>query len=438
MQDSFQFNRTLPLNAAYDVLVIGGGPAGCAAAASAAREGAKTLLIEATGALGGMGTSGLVPAFAPFFDKEKIIYRGLAQRILETMKRGMPHVEEDRLFWVPIDPERLKRVYDDLMCEFGVDVLFNTALTTVNSANGDVQAVVVNNKSGLTAYRAEVYVDCTGDADLAAWAGAEFQKGDEQGEMQPATLCFTLTNVDTYGFLHRYGPFSGVFPPWKTIAKEIVASEKYPLLKALNLNGTMIGPSTVGFNMGHVDGVDNTDPASVSQGLMTGRRIAEQARDALAEFFPQAFANAFLVNSGSLLGIRETRRIIGDYVLTREDYLARQSFPDDICRNSNYLDIHTRRDKPVTDSCEYAAGESHGIPYRCLTPKGLSNVLVAGRCVSCDRIVQGSIRVMPPCLAMGEAAGLAAALAAMATKNVHDIDIDRLRQRLRKEGAYLP
>ncbi|MCP4642629.1 MAG: FAD-dependent oxidoreductase, partial [bacterium] len=195
--------------------------------------------------------------------------------------------------------------------------------------------------------------------------------------------------------------------------------------------------------------VDNTDPASVSKAMMEGRRIARDFRDALAEFHPEAYANAFLVATGSLMGSRESRRVTGDYVLTADDYFARRSFEDEICRNCYFVDIHTSKEEiastdgtadHVLNRYEHLKpGESHGVPYRCLTPKGLTNVLVAGRSISCDRAVQASVRVMPPCLSTGEAAGVAAYLAAQADScDVHAVDTDDLRTRLRGHGVYLP
>lgn len=439
--------RKINFNDSYEVIVLGGGPAGCTAATAAAREGAKTLLVEGTGCLGGMGTSGLVPAWCPFSDKEKIIYKGLAEKVFTETKKGMDHINSDAMDWVPIDPELLKRVYDDMVTEAGADVLFNTTLSAVEMDKGDtVSVVILSNKQGLTAYKARVFIDCTGDADLAAWAGAEFQKGDEKdGDLQPATHCFILTNVDGYAYQHgpRLHPNNIQSP-----AYDIAKSEKYNLIEDTHLCNCTIGPSTVGFNAGHLWNVDNTDPISVSKALMKGRKIAAQFRDALAEYHPKAFANAFLVNTGSLMGIRETRRIIGDYVLSIDDYLDRRTFGDEICRNSYYIDIHNtskeaelaKEGKFVSDDrcARYEKGESHGIPYRCLTPKGLKNVLVAGRSISCDRQVQGSVRVMPVCLSMGEAAGMAAVHAARNSKiDVHAIDVQYLRKRLVEEGAYI-
>lgn len=436
--------RSLPLDDSWDVIVVGGGPTGCTAAVAAAREGARTLLIESTGVLGGCGTSALVPAWCPFSDKEKIIYRGLAETVFNAAKKGMAHVGSGDLDWVPINPELLKRVYDQLVTDADVTVLFHTSLSAVEKANEEeVSALIVSNKAGLSALKAKVYVDTTGDADLAAWAGAEFHKGDEHGEMQPGTLCFILTNVDEYAYrtgpwLHGTNPESAIFA--------ILKSGEFPEIPDSHLCNNLIGPGTVGFNAGHVFHVDNTDPASVSAALVKGRKIAAAYRDALAKYYPSAFANAFLVASASVVGIRETRQITGDYVLTAEDYFNRQSFADEICRNAYFIDIHlseeeARKGEVAVENRfkHYDKGESHGVPYRCLTPRGLKNVLVAGRSISCDHLVQGSIRVMPVCLAMGEAVGIAAVHALKNHDNdIHKVDTALLRKRLIEEGAYLP
>lgn len=436
-------SSSLPLNDSWDVIVAGGGPAGCTAAAAAAREGAKTLLLESTGALGGMGTSGLVPAWCPFTDKQRIIYGGMAEKLLKDCIGGMPHVSADGFDWTPIDPELLKRLYDDLVTQYGVTVLFNSFVTRVEcDVPGHIDAVIVANKAGLTAFKSKIYVDATGDADVAVWAGAEFEKGDESGNLQPASHCFTLTNVDMYAYQH-----CGMLKnsPSHNIIDDIVASGKYPNIPDHHACNNMIGPGAIGFNAGHIWEVDNTDPFSVSKALMKGRKMAKAFRDACAEYFPSAFANAHLTQTGALLGIRETRRVTGDYTLTVDDFINRRHFPDEICRNSYYVDVHHKkteiaRDKELASTAiRLEAGESHGVPYRCLTPKGLRNVLVAGRSISTDRPVQGSTRVMPVCLCMGEAAGLAAAMAAGdGSTDVHAVNTDELRNRLRHYGAYLP
>jgi hypothetical protein len=442
---SLSLTRLLEVDARWDVIVVGGGPAGCTAAAAAARAGARTLLLEQTQSLGGSGTTALVPAWCPFSDRKQMIYRGLAEKVFRASQRGTPHVPADQIDWVAINPEHLKRVYDDLLEEYGVEVRFQTFLSSVErGADGDIEALIISNKSGLGALKARVYIDCTGDGDVAAWAGAEFQKGDELGELQPATLCFVLSNVNEEALNAIPGGLYGGNPLSPIHA--ILASGKYPEIPDTHLCHNKIGPGTQGFNAGHLFMVDNTDPAVVSRAARDGRRMADAYRRALAEFVPAAFGDSFLVMTGTQVGIRETRRIIGDHVLSLDDWLARRSFDDEICRNAYFIDLHAtaeemRLKKKVTEQRfeHYKPGESHGIPYRCLTPKGLRNLLVAGRNISVERSVHGSIRVMPVCLSMGEAAGLAAAMAAQSpTPDVRAVDTALLRTRLRAEGAYLP
>lgn len=436
--------KELELNDQYEVIVAGGGPAGCAAAIAAARKGAKTLLIEATGCLGGMGTMGLVPAWCPFTDKEKIIYKGIAEEIFMEARKGVPHVDEDWYDWVPINPEHLKIVYDEKVTESGADVLFNSLICDVEAEGGNIETVIVSNKAGLTAYKAKVYIDCTGDADLAFMAGAQLLPPEDDGGYQPATHCFEVSNINMKayregGSLHPHNPDSPIH--------KIVASGEYDIPDT-HLCNQEVYYGTVGFNAGHIWDVDNTDPVSVSKALIRGRQLAYEILRALKDYRPEAFADSVISHTAPLMGIRETRRILGDYVLNIDDYLERRTFPDEICRNSYYIDIHKKKDdaKLISEGKldskagehRYEKGESHGVPYRCLTPKNLKNVLVAGRSISTDRAVQGSTRVMPVCLCMGEAAGKAAVIAVKQPNiNVHEIDVSLLRRQIIEDGGYI-
>lgn len=433
------FTKEIPLNEQYDVIVTGAGPAGCVAAAAAGREGRKVLLVESTGALGGMGTSGLVPAWAPTTDKKQIIYQGFAHKIITQCIEHLPHVPDDEYGWVDIDAEFLKRLYDQLMIDNNVDVLFNTTLCAVNADSGEVSSVVVSNKAGLTAYKAKVYIDCSGDGDLATWAGADFEQGDEEGKLQAATLCFVISNVDTYHFthgqwLHPHNKNSPIY--------QILKDGKYPDITDSHLCNNYIGPGVIGFNAGHLWQVDSTKPETVSRAFMQGRKIAHALHQALSEYVPQAFAASHLTATAQSLGIRETRRITCDYCLTGDDLRNLASFDDEIGRNCYYVDIHSSNKENSNSSNEkfrFPDGTSHGIPYRCLTPKGLKNVLIAGRSICTDRQANGSIRVMPTCMVVGEAAGMAAAMVVDGNKSdVREIDTTKLRENLRSKGAYLP
>ncbi len=439
----------IPCDRTVDVVVVGGGPAGCAAAIASAREGAKTLLVERFAALGGMGTIALVPAFCPFSDGIQPVVRGIGMRVLEAMKAHMPLVEEDALDWVPIDAERLKIVYDECVNESGADVLFLTHfIDTLVDPDGRVQSIIVHNKSGLQRIDAKIIVDCTGDADVAVAAGASYEIGDvDTHEMQPCTMCFVLAGIDC----QRLREFL-----YKDNARNLLLKDSIAAAKAagdLNIveeaaNLAIQSSSTIGLNFSHVFDVDATNAQSLSDAHLEGRKLIGH----LTEFIRKYCAgceNAILVNSGVQIGVRETRRVIGEYVLTLDDYLARRTFEDEIARNSYYIDVHLSKkswERAAGETIDwdaqthrYAPGESHGIPYRCLIPHPLKNLLVAGRCLSTDRPVQGSTRVMPVCLATGEAAGMAAAMTTQQpVGDVRKVDVNSLRNALRAYGQFLP
>lgn len=437
MSDAMQFRRELQIGGVFDVIVAGGGPAGCAAATAAARLGAKVLLIEATGMLGGMGTAGLVPAWCPFSDKEKIIYRGIAEEVFRASATPVTLPDPARLDWVPIDAEALKRVYDDLAERAGVEVRLGVQLAAVEMRDSrHVDAVITSGKDGLLAWRAAVFIDATGDGDLAAWAGAECEQADE---CQPATHCFHLGNVDTAAYLqgkslHSNNPESPIYG--------ILKSGKFPLISDAHACQCLVAETTVGFNAGHLWKIDSTASADVSAGLRQGRRMAADYLRALREFVPEAFGNACLAQTAPLLGIREGRRIAGEYRFTAEDYIARRTFEDEIGRNAYYIDVHgcrkeeTGGNNPHLKFERYGRGESHGIPYRCLVPRDLDNVLASGRCISSDRAANGSLRVMPVCLVTGQAAGTAAHLLAASGVPARELDAGRLRNVLRENGAW--
>ena len=440
---TISFAREIPINEDYDIIVAGGGPAGCAAAIAAARGGAKVLLLEATGSLGGMGTIGLVPCWCPFSDRVDVIYRGIALEVFEKSKAEMKHMKQKDVDWVPIDSEALKRTYDELVSNAGVTVLFHTQLVMADREDHKIKYVVASNKNGLTAFLGKIYIDCTGDADIVAMTELPFEYGDTiNGELQPTTHCFTISNVDEYHYLnspwlHMNNPDSAAY----TIAK----SDKYPLVTDAHCCNSLVGPRTIGFNAGHIWDVDPSDSFSISKALMMGRRLAYQYHKGLQEFLPETYASSYLIATAPTLGIRESRRIVGEYTITLEDYIHRQTFPDEIARNCYFLDVHhtqEERDKVMKGESDgkegwepYSPGESHGIPYRSLIPKGMENLLVAGKIISCDHRVQGSVRVMPVCLVTGQAAGTAACLA-MNTLNVQKIDIAALRKRLREDGVF--
>lgn len=428
------FTRQLPMRYDVDVLVLGGGPAGCAAAIAAARNGAKVLIVEAQACLGGLGTSGLVPAFMTFGDGENFLAAGLGREILERMWKigGVTHGSG---MSYSIRVEALKRAYDELLTEAGAEILLMTQLAAVETRGGAIDYCVLSSKRGMYAARAKVYIDCTGDGDLAFWSGAPCEKGDEQGRTMPGTLCGLWSDID----------FSK-----RTCSDDARIEEAYNdgVFEKLDLHFSgmwQVNEHVGGSNTGHAFGVDATDETSLTEALIYSRRLYAQIERYYHEYIP-GFENAQLVATASLFGIRESRRLVGEYVLGVEDYLARASFDDEIGRYCYNVDIH-----PVDNSKEsfgdfrrdfigkrYKKGESYGIPYRTLLPKGVSNLLVAGRCISTDRPMQSSTRVMPGCYITGQAAGVAAALCIGGGCMPHDVNARDIQHKLLDMGMFLP
>ncbi len=437
---TLEFSRQIEVRHEVDVFVAGGGPAGVTAAVAAARLGKSVFLAEAQGAFGGMGTLGLVPVFMTFGDGVRTLAAGLGAEIRERLAAA------DGTGPSPngILPEVLKRVYDEMIEEAGITFRFYTTLIGTVQAGDRVQAAVLAAKSGIHAVRAKVFVDGTGDGDLAVMAGAPFEKGDSNGDLMPGTLCSQWKDIDW----ERYAQWRRETPGRQSSELRRAFADGVFTQRDLHLPGIFkLGDDLGGGNIGHLYGIDNTDEATVTQAMVFGRRLVLEYETYYRQYL-RGFEQMSLTQTGALPGIRETRRILGDYVLNLEDFRNRAVFPDEIGRYCYPVDIHPSRPDPAayakfehefTKDLRYARGESYGVPYRTLTPRDLANVLVAGRCISCDRYIQGSIRVMPGCFITGQAAGTAAALAVDAgSGRTRDVDIAELRDTLRKAGAYIP
>ena len=454
------FAFALPVCISSDVVVVGGGPAGIAAALSAARSGASVTLIEQHGFLGGSATAAQVPAFAPFSDRTKAIVRGIGWEILTEMThrmgRPIPNPnryevpqEKGRMDWAPIDVELLKVLYDELCATAGIRVLLHTFAPEVIKQDERLTGIVLANKSGLSQAQAAVFIDATGDADIAARMGCPFVQGDDTGATQGMTLCFTVAQGSRTNYLDYVYQTGDGF-----LAKLVEAARQkgdYHLPDASLVSLNFRTETIAGANMGHVYGFDGTNASSLSQAERDGRSVVQQLIPFLRKYVPGQ-EDLILVGTGVQIGVRETRRIVGDYVLTLEDYLSCRDFEDGVARNAYFLDLHAvtsaqaARVKSITDlnrereerrPMVLHAGQSHGIPYRSLLPQRCENLLVAGRSLSAERIVQGAARVMPVCFAMGEAAGIAAALSLAAKGVVRSVNVGLLQHRLRENGAWL-
>ena len=438
------FSRKVEVRHEVDVFVAGGGPAGVAAAVTAARQGKSVFLAEGQGCFGGVGTSGGLPIFALLTDGVNFLAGGVGREVHDRLHKagGLgPTPPPDRLEWTVYRIETLKRVYDEMVGSSGASFSFMTHVVGIEREADRVTSAILWGKSGLFAVKAGVFVDCTGDGDLCAWAGADFEKGDPQGRMQPPTLCSLWTEID-WEAVNASG-----FGMWRQEEHLPRAfAEKIFTVEDPHLPGMFpAGPRTGRGNIGHAFGVDGTDERSLTRGLVWSRKLMIEY-ERFYKTCLKGYEKMELASTAAVLGVRETRRILGDYVLNVEDFRRRATFPDEIGRYAYPVDVHAsepgeegfRKLYEDYNSLRYGPGESYGIPYRCLTPRGLANVLVAGRCISADRRIQGSIRVMPACFITGQAAGLAAALAAEHRCDSRAIDVSDLRGRLKSAGGYLP
>jgi hypothetical protein len=398
------------------------------------------------GCFGGMGTSAGLPMFCSPTDGVNFTSAGFGSDVYDRLIAAGGTLPETRFkpigsYLLSFNPEVLKRVYDDVAVESGAKFSFHTQFVDVLREGGKVRQVICVGKSGLFAVKAKVFVDATGDGDLCARAGAPFDKGDENGEMQPPTLLSLWGGIDwAKANANGCGVWMHEKPLPKAIADGVftVADRHLPGLIPISAQAAW-------GNVGHLFGTDGTDEESLTRALLRGRKLVLEYERYFKQYMT-GFENMELLGTGALLGVRETRRIHGDYTLNLADFKRRAVFEDEIGRFSYPVDLHATRPDPETfekferefAELRYKPGESYGIPYRCLLPKTLDNVLVAGRCVSCDRHIQGSLRVMPACFITGQAAGMAAALAAGADRTPRLLDVRALQTCLDGIGAYLP
>jgi len=439
---SVRFSRDIQIRHNVDVFIAGGGPAGVAAALAAARLDARLFLAEGHSCLGGMGTAGMVPAFMMFADGENFCAGGIGREIYdrfwEAGGTGPDDTKDTPYCSCGIRAEVLKRVYDDMLVDAGVPFALHTQIIGVETDGDRVTTVICWGKSGLFGVRAKMYVDATGDGDLAVWAGASFEKGDDDGNLMPGTLCSIWTDIDWPKV--RAGGGQGA-------KLEAAFEDGVFTYHDRHLPGMWrVGENFGGGNIGHTYGVDATDERSLTAALVWGRKLMLEY-ERYYKTYLDGFQSMDLLATGSLLGIRETRRIMGDYVLNIDDFRSRNVFADEIGRYCYPVDIHpskpdpeayARFEKEFHGDLRYSKGESYGIPYRALLPRGLTNVLVSGRCISSDRYIQGSVRVMPGCFITGQAAGVAAAIAAQQNIGTRDVATAELQQELKQLGAFLP
>ena len=424
-----------PLLAESDIVISGGGPAGVAAALAAARRGYRVLLLEQTGTLGGLATSGLVPSFAPSSDGERFLYGGIYEEIDRELCRRMG-VECKPASWQAIDAEIMKRLLDDLVEAAGVRVLFGVKVCEAEVDDGRIRALWAATAQGIRRITGKQFIDATGDGMLAMLAGAEFEYGDKAGNTMSPTLCAQFANIDYKKYEEAYRNGNSDRAVWHRMLQAGTA----PLIEHHFVCMTRMSPATATSNLGHIYGCNVFDPDDLTRGYREGRRVVRTFETFYREHVP-GFENAVLVSTASLLGVRETRRIRGEYRMTFDDYRNRADFTDEIGRCCYPVDIHSssldseeqKRVEQVLAATRFKHGESYGIPYRAMIPVGLRNLLVPGRALSSDREIQSSIRVMPPCFVTGQAAGIAAGM--VQEEDVRSVDIAALQAALRELGG---
>ena len=443
---TFRLVRDIPIEKEYDLVVAGGGPAGAAAAICAGRLGAKVLLVESSSCMGGMGTSGLVTAFDPMSDGKRTLVMGFMNEVVTTLykrgflgKRVTPKFwESSYMTWTPFQVEGYKLLLDELAVAAGIEVRFFTRLIDADVAprKSALNGVVLSNIEGYRYVKAKTFVDATGDAVLANLCGVTCREaGRDTPHIMPATLCSLFANID-----------------WSQRSKQQEALEKaiadgFFTQPDRHMPGmSQIGATTGYLNGGHIYELNALRCKSLTEGMMLGRRLAQEYLKFFRKYVP-GFENTEHVTTASVMGVRESRRILGEYELLHHDFLVRRDFPDQIGVFNKSIDVHpfnNSKEEYEKFLQEYLRtgklnpGEHFGIPYGVIVPQGWNNLWVAGRGASADVKVHGSIHVQPAASMMGQAAGTAAVQSIKTGQPANDLDTAQLVETLRSQGAYLP
>ncbi|MDP3753155.1 MAG: FAD-dependent oxidoreductase [Polaromonas sp.] len=442
--------RTLPVYGEFDVVVVGGGPAGLAASVSAAKHGARTLLVERYGFLGGMGTAGGVTNFAGLYGRKngamQQVVHGVVDDLLARIDAlGGLNAPQDgmqgRIRVRSYDVSAYKCAADQLLVASGVQLLFHAWAAAVVMQDRQISALVVETKSGRQAIRARCFIDCSGDADVAHFAGVPFELGDGHGSALFPSTMFRVGHVDAPRALAAVGDFKAINalmaqsqvrePGRYQFPREgaILRPQKNPAEWRANVTQIRNAQGTA---------MDATDARQLSEGELEGRRQITEYFRFLRNEVP-GFEQSAIVDIAPQVGIRETRRIQGQYALSGEDILSSARFDDTIGINAWPMELHAdgRIDWQFPRNMDAAEGRAYNdLPWRMLVPTTVSNLLVAGRCASMTHEGQSAARASGGCFVMGQAAGTAAARLNK-DQTFADIDIRQLQQLLRQDGVYL-
>jgi hypothetical protein len=428
-------SEKLPVAADVDVLVVGGGPAGVAAAFAAARSGAKTLIVEQFNCLGGVATAGghgHICLYSSWGDRTRVVggipYE-MGRRVAKAGYGVCTTADCD------FEVEGMKKVLEEMAEECQCGLLYHTFFCDTAVEKKRVTGAVIQNKNGRSLVKAKRIIDCSGDGDAAAAAGCDFLVGDEDtGLCQPTTLMFTIGGVD-WGKVRAWRTSYQMTEVW---AKAQANGDMRPFQHVImGFWWTPTRPDQVGINFTHINNIDSTRAEDLTRATIEGRKQAYESIAVFRKYVP-GMEKCHMVSTPNTLGIRESRRIMGGHILTRDEVMARCEFPDSIGYGSFFIDIHNTKGPGMDDKTwRPPAGFRYQIPFRMLVPKGIDNLLVAGRCASCDHAALGSLRVMPQCGVMGEAAGTAAVLSLKSNLPPRAVDVAALQAQLRRQGCIL-
>jgi len=417
------------INTQWDALVVGGGLTGVAAAVAARRQGLEVLLLEKAGFLGGAPGTMLINPFMPYsttVDGQRFaLSRGFFAELQELLREVGGYQGPGR---EDIHEEYLKLALDRLVVREGVRVLFHATLCGVEKSGETIVALQAATKAGTLRFTARRYLDCTGDADLAVLAGCPYQLGRGDGLCQPMTLCFRIGNVDIPVFRENRQLMQDRYKQLKAEGKI-----KNPRENVLVFNTLVDG--MLHFNTTRVVRHNPVDPLDVTRAEMAAREQMFEICHFLREQVP-GFEHSQLVYSAGEIGVRESRKIVGEYVLTQEDLVACTKFPDRIAAGNYDIDIHNPEGSG-TSHYYFAPGTWYTIPYRSLLPLKAGNLLVAGRCISATHEAQASIRILPIVATLGQAACVAAAVSLRAGVAPREADVAEIQRILTREGAFI-
>lgn len=420
----------------YDIVVIGGGLAGVASAIAAARQNKRVLIIEKSNALGGAANINLVNPFMPYYtwkDEERTERQDLSAGIFKEI---IDKLEENCGFYqnasakktLVFNEEVLKLVLNRMVLEAGAEILFHAYLSDVEMDGETVKSVIVATKSGNLKFEAEIFIDASGDADLAYMAGCPTQHGREDGLCQPMTLCFRMSNVDIDGYQKVKKEVNELYA--KLQAEGKIKNPRENVLTFRNVN-----PGVIHFNSTRIVKHDPVDVFDLTKAEIEAREQVFELHKFLKENF-ECFKDSIVMSTAGDIGIRESRMIVGKHVLNQEDLVSCRKFEDSIACGNYDIDIHSP-DGSGTSHYYFPQGEYYTIPYRCLLPEKADNLLVAGRCCSTTHEAQASIRIMPIVCCLGEAAGNAAAIALDDKVKLLDIDVKKLQKLITDNGGVL-